>query len=160
MSKAIFLDTLFFVALVNDRDQYHDRADAFPPGLSGRQFLTTDAVLLGIGNSLARAFKTRAIEIIDYLLTSDDVKVVRLTPTLFDEGFALYRKHRDKEWGLVDCISFVVMRQAGVVEALTFDQYFGASWPPGVDAGVTYRFQGRDFRLTDVHGRVVREILA
>jgi arylsulfatase A-like enzyme len=31
----------------------------------------------------------------------------------------------------------------------------------GVDhERLTYRFQGRDFRLTDVHGRVVREILA
>jgi hypothetical protein len=25
---------------------------------------------------------------------------------------------------------------------------------------LTYRFQGRDFRLTDVHGEVVKEILA
>ncbi len=25
---------------------------------------------------------------------------------------------------------------------------------------LTYRFQGRDFRLTDVHGRVVRDLLA
>ena len=25
---------------------------------------------------------------------------------------------------------------------------------------LTYRFQGRDFRLTDVHGNVVRQILA
>ena len=25
---------------------------------------------------------------------------------------------------------------------------------------LTYRFQGRDFRLTDVHGKVVREVLA
>ncbi len=25
---------------------------------------------------------------------------------------------------------------------------------------LTYRFQGRDFRLTDVHGKVVRELLA
>jgi hypothetical protein len=25
---------------------------------------------------------------------------------------------------------------------------------------LTYRYQGRDFRLTDVHGQVVREILA
>ena len=25
---------------------------------------------------------------------------------------------------------------------------------------LTYRYSGRDFRLTDVHGRVVREILA
>jgi hypothetical protein len=25
---------------------------------------------------------------------------------------------------------------------------------------LTYRFQGRDFRLTDVHGKVVKELLA
>ena len=25
---------------------------------------------------------------------------------------------------------------------------------------LTYRYDGRDFRLTDVHGRVVKEILA
>ena len=25
---------------------------------------------------------------------------------------------------------------------------------------LTYRFQGRDFRLTDVHGQVVRDLLA
>jgi hypothetical protein len=25
---------------------------------------------------------------------------------------------------------------------------------------LTYRFQGRDYRLTDVHGRVVKEILS
>ena len=31
----------------------------------------------------------------------------------------------------------------------------------GIDhARLTYRFQGRDFRLTDVHGRVVTDILA
>jgi len=25
---------------------------------------------------------------------------------------------------------------------------------------LTYRFQGRDFRLTDAHGKIVKEILA
>ena len=25
---------------------------------------------------------------------------------------------------------------------------------------LTYRFQGRDYRLTDVHGKVVKELLA
>jgi hypothetical protein len=31
----------------------------------------------------------------------------------------------------------------------------------GVDhKRLTYKFQGRDFRLTDVHGRVVHKILA
>jgi uncharacterized protein len=31
---------------------------------------------------------------------------------------------QDKAWGLVDCISFIVMREAGVNQALTFDQHF------------------------------------
>ena len=31
----------------------------------------------------------------------------------------------------------------------------------GIDhARLTYRYQGRDYRLTDVHGRVVKEVLA
>jgi hypothetical protein len=31
----------------------------------------------------------------------------------------------------------------------------------GVDhERLTYRFQGRDYRLTDVHGRVVKDLLA
>jgi hypothetical protein len=32
---------------------------------------------------------------------------------------------------------------------------------PGFDhTRLTYRFQSRDFRLTDVHGKLVKEILA
>jgi len=36
----------------------------------------------------------------------------------------LYKKFSDKKWGLVDCISFVVMRERGVNEALTSDKHF------------------------------------
>jgi predicted nucleic acid-binding protein len=49
---------------------------------------------------------------------------VHLTPRLFAQGFTLYKSHQDKAWGLVDCISFIVMREAGVNRALTFDQHF------------------------------------
>ena len=50
--------------------------------------------------------------------------MVHLTPQLFAQGFTLYKSHQDKAWGLVDCISFIVMREAGVNQALTFDQHF------------------------------------
>ena len=31
----------------------------------------------------------------------------------------------------------------------------------GIDhTRLTYRFQGRDFRLTDIHGEVVKQVLA
>ncbi len=36
----------------------------------------------------------------------------------------LYRERPDKEWGLTDCVSFVVMRERGLTEALTTDDHF------------------------------------
>jgi predicted nucleic acid-binding protein len=124
VSTRIFLDTLFVVALVNQRDQHHVRATQLADRYEGRQFLVTDAVLLEIGNALARNFKEQAIKVLDDLLTSDDVQVVHLTPALFDAAYSLFRRHRDKSWGLVDCVSFVAMTQEGVTESLTFDQHF------------------------------------
>jgi len=47
-----------------------------------------------------------------------------LTPELFESAFELYRRHTDKQWGLVDCVSFVVMRNQGLTTALAFDQHF------------------------------------
>jgi predicted nucleic acid-binding protein len=119
-----FIDTLFVVALVNHRDQYHQRAAELADRFEGSTFLTTDGVLLEIGNALARNYKQQAIEIIEHFLSSQDVEVARLTPELFGEAFALFKTHQDKEWGLVDCISFTVMRKTGARNALTFDQHF------------------------------------
>lgn len=81
-------------------------------------------MLLEIGDGLAKRFKPQGIQGIEYFLDSEEVEIVRLTPSLFEESFGLYRSHIDKEWGLVDCVSFVVMRQAGAVEALTTDRHF------------------------------------
>jgi len=120
----MFLDTLFVIALLNQRDQYHERAAELAVRYEGKRFLTTDAILLEIGNALAKKYTQEAVDVITHLLTSEDIEVVRLTPELFEESFALYKSHRDKEWGLIDCISFVVMRQNGIQEALTFDHHF------------------------------------
>ena len=124
MSAKIFIDTLFIVALINQRDQYHDRAAELATSYEGQQFLITDVVLLEIGNALARNFRRQAVEIIEDIRSSEDVDVARLTPELFDQAFALYKANEDKEWGLIACISFVAMRQAGIQDALTFDQHF------------------------------------
>lgn len=43
---------------------------------------------------------------------------------LIERAFALYRARPDKEWGLTDCVSFVVMNDGGLTEALTSDEHF------------------------------------
>ena len=124
MSSRIFIDTLFVIALINRRDQYHHQALELSEQFEGHPLLVTDAVLLEIGNALARSYKQEAVEIIEQFVAAEEVEVVHLTPRLFEQGFALYKTHQDKAWGLVDCISFIVMREVGVSQALTFDQHF------------------------------------
>ncbi|MBD0385943.1 MAG: type II toxin-antitoxin system VapC family toxin [Nostoc sp. C3-bin3] len=124
MINKIFVDTLFVVALINQRDQYHQQASELADSLETQLLITTDAVLLEIGNALARNYKNEAVEIIEHFFGSDEVEIVRLTPELFAQAFILYKTHQDKAWGLVDCISFVVMKQSEVSQALTFDQHF------------------------------------
>jgi predicted nucleic acid-binding protein len=62
-----------------------------------------------IGNALARSYRQEAVAVIESFLTADPVEVVGLTPERFARALARYKTHRDKEWSLVDCISFEVM---------------------------------------------------
>lgn len=124
MSSRVFVDTLFVIALINKRDQYHERAAELADQLEGQSLLVTDAVLLEIGNALARNFRQEAVEVIEEFFASEEVEIVRPDPDLFERAFDIYKRHQDKEWGLVDCASFVVMKEAAVSTALTFDQHF------------------------------------
>src|SRR5438045_5369061 len=104
-----FVDTLFVVALINPRDQYHAKAAALAAEYENTHLLTTDAVLLEIGNGLARNHKQEAVEVIENFLGSEEVEIVRLNSQLFERAFELYKRYKDKNWGLIDCISFIVM---------------------------------------------------
>ncbi len=124
MQEQIFIDTGFVIALVSEHDDYHQQALELADMLETAYLITTDAVLLEIGNSLSRQYKQEAIQIIDGFITSENVEVVELTPRLFIEAFAKYRTYQDKQWGLVDCLSFVVMENRGISKVLTFDRHF------------------------------------
>ncbi len=43
---------------------------------------------------------------------------------LYRRGLDLYAQRADKGWSLTDCISFVVMAEEGLREALTGDRHF------------------------------------
>ena len=51
-------------------------------------------------------------------------RLVYVTPELLARALILYKKRSDKTWGLVDCVSFIVMQDAGVTEAFTNDEHF------------------------------------
>lgn len=78
-----------------------------------------------IGNALSkRRYRAAAVALLSSLELDLSIEVVPLSPELYAEAFDLYRGRPDKEWGLVDCVSFVVMKARGITEALTADEHF------------------------------------
>lgn len=92
---------------------------------AGTCIVTTHAVMLEIGNSLSKQRYRRAAVGLLYALEVDSkVTIVHFSEELYVRAFKLYRERMDKEWGLVDCVSFIVMSERRITDALTTDKHF------------------------------------
>ena len=127
MKNSVFLDTSFSIALSISKDQFHQRAVELTKQVNAAQsqIVTTQAVILEIGNALSKIkYRQSAVGIIEFFKNDPNVTIVSLSDKLYDEGFELFSNRPDKEWSLVDCISFVVMRERNIEAALTADEHF------------------------------------
>ena len=126
-SPEVFLDASYAIALASARDRHHVRAQELAQEVATDRVgvVTTEAVLAEVANALAAPPARRVATAYLQALRSDPaVEVVPVTTDLFWRGFELYSERPDKGWGLTDCVSFVVMAQRGLTEALTADQHF------------------------------------
>lgn len=122
----VFLDTSFAIALSSVTDQNHARAVELANQIEGNsiRLVTNQAILLEIGNALSKQkYRAAAIQLLESLEADPSVEVVLLTNSLY-LAFNLFKQREDKEWGLVDCISFIVMQDRGITDALTTDIHF------------------------------------
>jgi uncharacterized protein len=127
MEAEVFLDTAYAIALANAKDQFHPQAVQLAKQLRSEKtkLITTRAVLFEIGNALSgQRFRAGAVQLLDALEADPNVGIVSLTDPLYIQALTLYRTRPDKEWGLVDCLSFVVMRERKLSSALTTDLHF------------------------------------
>jgi hypothetical protein len=122
--SAVFGDTFYFLALVNRADEAHARCRQFSEDYRGTVF-TTEYVLVEVAHALAApAHRVTAAGFIRLLQRHGQIRVVAASDRLLDRGLALYADRPDKDWSLTDCISFVVMQDASIAEALTGDRHF------------------------------------
>ncbi len=127
MEAELFLDTAYAIALSSLRDEFHGKATELAMGIrnSNAKLITTRAVLLEIGNALSGLhYRSAAVALLDSLESDPRVGIVSITDNLYEQALRLYRNRQDKEWGLVDCISFIVMQERGIGAALTTDMHF------------------------------------
>lgn len=127
MTNEVFLDTAFAIALSSFQDSFHDQAVQLAKQLeeSKTKLVTTRAVLLEIGNALSKQrYRQAAVKLLVALEADPHVEIVSLSDQLYLRALQLYRERSDKEWGIIDCISFVVMQDREIFRALTTDSHF------------------------------------
>jgi hypothetical protein len=124
-----FVDTGFFFAFFSKKDADHTRALEAFEGFKGQRLpsvlLTTDNVVSEtITLCRARMGHAQAVFVGEQLYSE---KMVQIRRTTFEEqrtAFEYFKRHSDKKYSMVDCLSFVVMEELGISEALAVDDDF------------------------------------
>lgn len=124
--KKLFVDTSYLIALSNTKDAYHQKAKSLNVTVKQlHDVWTHEGILLEISDWLAKRDRHLASKTFKAIRQGKtNLKLIPLTTDLIDKAFELYEKYNDKTVGLTDCISFVVMNEKGITDALTSDKHF------------------------------------
>ena len=125
----LFCDTSGWGNLVDPTQPFHTLATNLYRSARDhdRKVITTNYViseLVALFTSPLRIPRSTTIAFIETLKSSPYINVIHIDRTLDQEAWELLANRQDKVWSLVDCSSFVVMKQRSIVEALTTDHNF------------------------------------
>ena len=126
-NNAVFIDTAYVYALINPHDQWHEKAMEWRLKIKTdeRSLMTTEFILAEIADGLSAVkFRRAGFQAIHILQNNPLVKIIPATSNLFLQALELYGQRPDKNWGLTDCTSFVVMTENNITDALTTDDHF------------------------------------
>ena len=119
-----FVDTSYFVALRNVTDQFHSAAIELNDLVAGGA-VTTEYVLVETANFFTRVGRREVfVNLVRDLRRLSKFRIIPSSTDLFDRGLSLFESRPEKEWSLTDCISFIVMGDLGMTDALTADHHF------------------------------------
>jgi len=127
MAFNLFLDTSgLFSFLIKNDDKHKDTSLIINKAInSGKHLITTDYIV----DETATLLKSRGYSYIipaffDGIVSSKACHVEWMDQDLFDITKTFFIKFKDHEWSFTDCFSFVIMKNAGITEAITKDEHF------------------------------------
>jgi predicted nucleic acid-binding protein len=125
--RRIFVDTLYWIAFTNPKDQWHEAAEKASHVLVGSQLVTTVEVLTEVMNAFCEAgprLRQEAVDLVRDLQTDPTVTIYPQSSLTFLSGVDLFEARLDKEYSLTDCIAMAIMKPEGITEILTHDNHF------------------------------------
>lgn len=120
----LLVDTSGLLCYVHKSEPQHQQAVQLLD--ASNQNLTHNYVLAEfVALALVRRFPRLAtLTFITDLLENPDIEVVWVDEALHRAAVELLIARQDKTYSLCDAVSFVLMRQSGITEALTTDRHF------------------------------------
>jgi len=126
----LFVDTSAFVALEDEDDEEHKAALDYRKKIRREETpfraLYTSNYMLDEVVTLLR-FKLghqAAVAFGENLRRSKIVRILRVTPTIEDNAWKIFKQYGDKDFSFTDCTSFALMEQEAISTAFTFDKHF------------------------------------
>jgi len=130
MADEVFVDTSGFYALLVGQDDQHERTSQILRQAAGRRrrFITTDYVLDETLTLLkARGHRHLIEPFAGSVLASKVCRIEWTDSARFSTTVAFFLKRLDQDWSFTDCVSFRIMAELGLREALTKDAHFEAA---------------------------------
>jgi len=128
--RQIFVDTSAWDAIADSGDPNHDVALLFRDEIAGQcQLVVTNYILdelytlllMNVGYQRAVDFKGK----LDVLVEEGILEVVWVSEDIAAETWTVFQRFNvDKQWSFTDCVSYVVMKQRGIIEVFAFDDDF------------------------------------
>jgi predicted nucleic acid-binding protein len=122
--RPVFVDSFYFFAILNPADAAHLQAVEYSRRHAA-PLLTTTWVIAEIADGLARTANRGVVKrLVSSFRSVSANEIAATTDDVFERGLDLYHARADKHWSLTDCISFVVMEDRGIRDALTGDHHY------------------------------------
>jgi len=120
----VFGDTFYFLALLDSREEQHQKAVEASRDLN-LSLVTTEWVLVEFGDAYCHP-EDRAdfVTLYKAIVNHPRVSVVPADTQLLQRGVDFFAQRADKHWSLTDCISFLIMGDRGITQALIGDKHF------------------------------------
>lgn len=123
--RTVFVDTFYWIARINPRDQWHQKARELSSSLKDSYLITSEAVLIELLNYFSEygpEMRKAAAMIVRHI--RDDPSRISVFPYTFRDGLDMFEARLDKGYSMTDCLSMRVMRELELTEVLTHDHHF------------------------------------
>lgn len=120
----MLIDTSGFLCRYERKDLYHEKAvelfDSAPSRFTSNYILAEYAALAQVRG----VPRKQIIDFSEKILANDAIEIVWVDKVVHSKAVELLKQRSDKAYSLCDAVSFVLMRDRQITEALTTDRHF------------------------------------